>query len=535
MLPVSRLPHEVLSHIFELACSPPSAATMAFRATLTHVCRYWRGVLLSYPKMWTNIFARRDTSDFFSECLLRSRLLPIHLNLHYHVGWDNSPGCSCEHPSSLVSRRVRCPHVRARKTTELFGEDRPRERLRSLDLLICSSGPVVTAGLDELKRVNFFNRPLPELETLRLAYLDSAQLRGEFTIYDGMFSGSLPKLRHLSLVHCWSGLTSWVVGLTSFHLEFRDLSDIQSAEFIAFLKNNRGTLEVLSLDNVGFSDFDGEPVTMANLRELKLKRIADPFSLFLHLTLPTFENLTTLRVRFSGDIATFSATNDSGAVLQVAESEEDVFSCCTNGLAFYRWTQISTLDLDHHGLPEAPGLDFEDLYRSIPSLGTLEIRTVSHLREIFLPLLPTKHVLHPSLKLLRISVPREVQDEVFAVLTTVTYGRKAMGCTLWEIECICDEEYEEVSDQWAIYCGNNGFGNPEIAKFTMDPGFLVRQRKVPEGQPARTVPVPESSVSKASYAPSYSTPLDTRVFRDRAQKFMNASLSIRLRETSLLR
>jgi len=86
MLPVHRLPHEVLSQIFELACSPPSAATMAFRAALTHVCRYWRGVLLSYPKLWTNISARRDTSDFFSECLLRSRSLSVHLNLHYHVG-----------------------------------------------------------------------------------------------------------------------------------------------------------------------------------------------------------------------------------------------------------------------------------------------------------------------------------------------------------------------------------------------------------------------------------------------------------------
>jgi len=95
-----------------------------------------------------------------------------------------------------------------------------------------------------------------------------------------MFSGSLPKLKHLSLVHYWGRLTSWVVGLTSSHFEFRYSLDIQSAEFVAFLRNNRGTLEVLSFDNIGFSGFDGKPVTMANLKELKLKGTADLYGLF---------------------------------------------------------------------------------------------------------------------------------------------------------------------------------------------------------------------------------------------------------------
>jgi hypothetical protein len=504
---------------------------MAFKAALTHVCRYWRGVLLSYPNIWTNIFARRDTVDFFSECLLRSRTLPIHLNLHYHMGWDNPSGCSCEHPPSLVSRRVRCPHVRARKTVELFRQHGPRERLRSLDLLIYFSH---LAEARTAEPEDFFDRPLPELQTLRIVCLDAAQSNEEFFVGDEIFSRELPKLQHLSLVHCWSGLTSWITGLTSFHLEFRHSRYIPSSELIAFLVHNSRTLEVLSLDNIGTTSGDAgnKFVALTNLRELKLKEIVDPVGLFSHFTLPTFENLTTLRVRFTNGMAIFSATNDSGAVLQVVEKEEDLFSRYTDGLATHQWTQISTLDLDLDGLQESSGFDVEDLYRSIPSLETMEIRTISHFRDIFLPLLPTRQVLHPSLKLLRLPVSREMQDEVFNGLTTITYGRKVMGCVMWDVECICDENREEISDQWEIHCEKNGFNNPEIVKFMTDPAYLDCQRKVSEGQLARTVSLPEAGISEASCALSYSTPSDMQS-RIRAGKFANASLPIE--KTFLLR
>ena len=157
------------------------------------------------------------------------------------------------------------------------------------------------------------------------------------------------------------------------------------------------------------------------------------------------------------------------------------------------------------------GSDVEDLYRSIPSLETMEIRTASHLHEIFLPLLPTRRVLHSSLRFLRLSVTREAQDKAFAMLTTITHGRKAMGCVTWSIECVCDESCEEISDQWAIHCERNGFDDPGIVEFTKDPGFLDRQRKISEGQPTGVVSVPEAGILKASCAPSNFTLSDTAV------------------------
>lgn len=498
---------------------------MALKAALTHVCRYWRGVLLSYPKIWANIFARRDTVDFFSECLFRSRTLPLHGNLHYHMGWDNPSGCSCEHSSSPVSRRVRCPHVRARKTTELFGQRGVRERLQSLDLLIFFSD-MAEGGFEELEHVAFFNCPLPELQTFRLACLDAAQSREEFIIHDLVFSRDLPKLQDLSLVHCWGGLTSWVTGLTSFHLEFRHSWDIPSADFIDFLEHNRQTLEILSLENVGTSDPDQGCVTLTNLRELKLKRIADPLGLVSHFALPTFRGLTTLRVRSSDGTATFSATNDTGVVLQVIESQEDLFSCCTNHFALHWWTQISTLDLDLDGLEELTGSDVEELYHGIPSLERMEIRGVSHTREIFRPLLPTKQVLHPSLRLLRLQVPLEIREEVFTVLTTVTYGRKAVGCVVWDVECICDENYGDFSDRWVAHCRKSYFCNPEIVKFRTDPKFLGHKRNVSEDLSVRTVSLPGASIPKASDVFPCSTSSDMQPSRIQVMVFVNGSLLI---------
>jgi len=107
-----------------------------------------------------------------------------------------------------------------------------------------------------------------------------------------------------------------------------------------------------------------------------------------------------------------------------------------------------------------------------------------------------------------------------------------MGCVMWDVECICDESCEEISDQWAIHCEKNGFSNPEIVKFTTDPKYLGRQRKAFKGQPAGSISLPEAKISEASHALSYSTSSDAQS-RTRGRRFANASLPIG--KTSLLR
>lgn len=49
--PIGRLPPELLSMIFELVAAPPaddSVPTLKDIISLTHVCRYWRAILLNH-------------------------------------------------------------------------------------------------------------------------------------------------------------------------------------------------------------------------------------------------------------------------------------------------------------------------------------------------------------------------------------------------------------------------------------------------------------------------------------------------------
>ncbi|KAF9650100.1 hypothetical protein BDM02DRAFT_3112714 [Thelephora ganbajun] len=56
--PIGRLPPELLSMIFELVATPPeydSTPTLRDVISLTHVCRYWRAILLNHNGVWSDI------------------------------------------------------------------------------------------------------------------------------------------------------------------------------------------------------------------------------------------------------------------------------------------------------------------------------------------------------------------------------------------------------------------------------------------------------------------------------------------------
>ncbi|KAI5990257.1 hypothetical protein EDD15DRAFT_2130911, partial [Pisolithus albus] len=56
LVPVSRLPNEMLLAIFEEAVSsPPSDKEMWIPIDISHVCRRWREVAVSSARLWRNI------------------------------------------------------------------------------------------------------------------------------------------------------------------------------------------------------------------------------------------------------------------------------------------------------------------------------------------------------------------------------------------------------------------------------------------------------------------------------------------------
>ena len=157
-LPINGLPLEVLSHTFELACSPLSATAMAFVVALTHVCRYRRSLLLFSRKIWTNIFARRDSIDFFSECLSRNGGTSPTLELALPYGVGRVVLLMRGSRRARFLRRAMSPHPdeedrRAFRTiwaAEAFTIPEPANLLFP-DPMTPSLG-----GLDEAKSIRFF-------------------------------------------------------------------------------------------------------------------------------------------------------------------------------------------------------------------------------------------------------------------------------------------------------------------------------------------------------------------------------------------
>lgn len=95
LLPVCRLPTELLSEIFLRHVEDHHAVIRRLQAdtvellnllnwghytwiTVTHVCRHWRSVALSFPRLWTDIDCRRE--DCTAEFLRRSGSVPLALS-----------------------------------------------------------------------------------------------------------------------------------------------------------------------------------------------------------------------------------------------------------------------------------------------------------------------------------------------------------------------------------------------------------------------------------------------------------------------
>ena len=70
-------PSELLTRIFDLAVERGSGEHAKQVAPLTHVCQYWRTVLLSYPRIWSTVCMKPGNPSFISEWLARSQEVPL--------------------------------------------------------------------------------------------------------------------------------------------------------------------------------------------------------------------------------------------------------------------------------------------------------------------------------------------------------------------------------------------------------------------------------------------------------------------------
>ena len=74
---IRKLPPETLVDITGFVLEPRTRESMFEIVKMTHICKYLRSTLISYPHLWSLIFVKNDHKDFVVACLERSRGTPF--------------------------------------------------------------------------------------------------------------------------------------------------------------------------------------------------------------------------------------------------------------------------------------------------------------------------------------------------------------------------------------------------------------------------------------------------------------------------
>ena len=264
-----KIPVEILLKTFRLVASPRTREGVYALLELTHVCRYWRAVLVNQPHLWSTIFAtQEDRRGFVEMCLQRSQAVALDVTVDASkFGWTH-PGCTCdkdERGRLLPNGKIPCEwHF----PFESFAALKHSKRIRTLDIdFHGTDNPIPLAkrtGL-ALGGCRFFSLSFPQLTTLGWNCVETNHA-------NHIFSNSLfaPTLRSLSFKGEWKGSFTQLGNLTSFTF-LDNKTSISEDAFRLFMLNNQ-SLESLSLDILDFypSDLEAPPVQLLNIKSFSI-------------------------------------------------------------------------------------------------------------------------------------------------------------------------------------------------------------------------------------------------------------------------
>jgi hypothetical protein len=238
--PVARLPDDVLSQIFSIACRAPSAphaATSSIAAALAGTSRRWRTLVLEHPALWTRIDLRHPSGAW---ALRYSRRLPVQVRLDAPLWKDARDG---------PLARIVAPHVpRVRQLWIQTGAVHADAFLRAI------------AGPSQLERLTLTGR-----------YTDEHAI----TLPPALLS----RLRHLSLTHAHlSPSTQLPHGLLTLSLKPPPAAPPLALASLATLLRASPGLTELSLHGgavpVYKSAGDEDPSARADLARLRSLRVS---------------------------------------------------------------------------------------------------------------------------------------------------------------------------------------------------------------------------------------------------------------------
>lgn len=458
--PIGRLPPELLSMIFKLAVTPQeddSTPTFKDVVPLTHVCRYWRAILLNHNGFWSDIHLKGQDPGLITRQLGRCGDAALSVNVHLQYWMFRR-----ENTRLLNNLRG------ALKEIHLH-----RDQIRRLVVHIACCQAFH----------QYFDFDFPNLEELVWEDLCVQRATTHNSTPPDPGRNSLPRLRHLSVKRSLYWPMEFTSGLTNFKLEGH--ITVPSNKLVDFLQRNP-LLESLELVNlhVPYQWSFQQPIDLHRLGNLSIRN-AEHGHIFPHVALPALGNLEigpfeqpprwvasvwsnlqvpseidTLTITYYGhgrdqdkiSIAGFDKTPKRSLVLE-EHSIGRRFTPVFDALANTSLELVTTLSFDEEGSSlegQAPTTPILALLKSLPRLRRAHLGW-DYLTGKTIACLDDDRGLCPDLKDLRVKVTGQSCSSTFGSVQKLVVSRADAGQWLRQVECTvsrADRDTETVKRSW---------------------------------------------------------------------------------------
>jgi len=449
-IPTHRLPPEILTRILRFAVDHGFEEHAEQIIPLTHVCQYWRTLLLSHPRMWSTLWMKPGNPSIISEWLMRSQDVPLTVIAEFADAYEHPP---CRYHDSATTTLVNvvdlgvCPRHKAVLSLDQLLPH--RSRIRDLDILIHSSDPDWDDGAHDgeptLFNHCFFRETLPNLQHLSFRAAHVEQEMYMIPVPDSLFAGELPRLKELKYLGVVGGLTETAKNLASCEIGRWSGSagpTIVSPNELQTLLNNNKTVKSLTINDCELFARGHEGTATTSMTDLKFLKVYCPFpgdleSILNLIRVPQFKSLHTVWLSIPSYSIQAVATDDSGHTFE--------FSQPINHLNFHPLrnlgADITTLRLDPEmtikRLNEGPAL--HELFQPLDAVQALEFDGSSvSVRNVNCNVLSIPGVF-PGLKVIRVAISRDICEDSFKALATASRLRMEEGNPLAMIEPLLAE------------------------------------------------------------------------------------------------
>ena len=453
-----RLPPELLTRILDLAVDHGSEEYAKQVVLLTHVCRYWRTALMSYPRMWSTVYMKPGDPSVISEWLARSQKTPLTIIAEFKDSYYRPP-CRYQNEATATldgNDRVEvCPrHQAVLSLDQLFPH---RSRIRDLAIFLRSSSP----SWDEedhddhpaLMSHHFFMMGLPNLEHLDFRAVHVEQGIYSVPLPDYLFAGNLPRLKVLKYLGVTRGLTGVVKNLTSCELGRWSVSTgpgvLYPDQLGVFLNNNK-TLKSLTINQFEFLSSEPEVPPAIPMTDLKFLRVdcffGTIFEKFLDfIYAPQFKDLDTVQLSIPSMIQAV-ATDNSGHTFQFIWNSGDIVMFQP---LLHLGAVITTLRLDqgmtHQQLGREPAI--RTYFRLLDTVQVLEFGgTIADYVQDALSITGV----FPGLKVIRVAVDLDDCKRSLQLLATASKQRMDEGNPLARVEPLLAEGEDELEQSLRV-------------------------------------------------------------------------------------